>query len=367
MAQRLEYTPADDFYDVAWTATERRDRYEYTTAVLADTPAAAARALHAAARGEQPPAGAAAVRAATGNGPVFAFSGNGSQWPGMATALLRDEPVFRSAVDAVDAALAPLLGWSVIHELERPADRSRLHLTEIAQPLLFAVQIGQVRLLESHGVRPVAVVGHSVGEIAAAHVCGALDLPAACQAVAARSRAQAPTAGQGRMAAVGLPADEMSKELAAYAGRLELAGVNSPQDCTIAGDATALTALGAELATRGVFFRELDLDYAFHSRAMDPIEEPLRAALSRLRPRPPRAPFVPTVTGGPAPGPRLDAAYWWHNVRRPVLFDQAVASLRDAGHDLFLSLVPPAALRPPPFASPPPPVPPPLPLLSLRP
>ncbi|WP_282792636.1 type I polyketide synthase [Streptomyces sp. CC224B] len=349
LAQHLEHTPQDEFYDVAYTATERRDRHEYATAVLAATPDQAAAALHAAAL--DPASTLRTATGAAGTAPtpcrtVFAFSGNGSQWPGMGTALLDAEPAFRRAVDEADGHLRARLGWSVAEELRRPEGQSRLHLTEVAQPLLFAVQVGLVELLASYGIRPQAVVGHSIGEVAAAHAAGALDLPGACLVVAERSRAQAATAGTGTMAAVGLGAADLAKELAPFTGRLEIAGVNGPGDCTVAGERRALAQLGAELTTRGVFFRRLDLDYAFHSRAMDPLEDELLAALAPLTCGDHRIPFVSTVTGAPLAGPRLDASYWWCNVREPVLFDQAVGALLDEGPAVFLEIGPHAVLTP---------------------
>ncbi|MFF9203524.1 SDR family NAD(P)-dependent oxidoreductase [Streptomyces sp. NPDC014986] len=338
MAQHLELTRDGEFYDVSYTSTMRRTRHEHRAAVLAHDPVEAAEAFRAVADGTVPGVPAASGKVA------FVFSGNGSQWHGMGVQLLRGEPAFRQAVEAVDAELAPRLGWSVLEELT--AGKSRLHLTEVAQPLLFAVQVGLVRLLEGNGVRPDAVVGHSVGEIAAAHVCGALDLAAACLVVAERSRAQAPTAGRGRMAAVGLSWEDARKEITARAGRLEVAGVNTPTDVTLAGDPTVLAELGRDLDGRGVLFRELDLDYAFHSRAMDGIEEPLKAALARLRSGAPRIPFASTVTGGLVEGEELDADHWWRNVREPVLFADAVGALAEAGCGLFVEIGPHAVLAP---------------------
>ncbi|MDG9702555.1 type I polyketide synthase [Streptomyces sp. DH37] len=338
MAQHLELTDACDFRDVSYTSAVRRARHEHRAAVLACDPVEAAEALRAVANGAVP-----AVPAASGK-VAFVFSGNGCQWHGMGVELLRGEPAFRQAVEAVDAELAPRLGWSVVEELT--ARESRLHLTEVAQPLLFAVQTGLVRLLEAYGVRPDAVVGHSVGEIAAAHVSGSLDLASACAVVAERSRAQAPTAGRGRMAAVGLPWEDARKEVAARTGRLEVAGVNTPTDVTLAGDPAALAELGRDMEARGVFFRELDLDYAFHSRAMDGIGEPLKAALARLRPGAHRTPLASTVTGGFVEGEELDADHWWRNVREPVLFADAVRALADDGCGLFVEIGPHAVLAP---------------------
>ncbi|MET9296823.1 SDR family NAD(P)-dependent oxidoreductase [Streptomyces sp. NPDC003077] len=339
LADRLEDAgPADGFYDLAHTAVLRRGHHPHRAVVLASRPGEAAHALRALAEGGSPAGGATAEQTRRG-AVAFAFSGNGSQWAGMGADLL-GEPAFRDAVDAVDAALAPHLGWSVREALAAPPEGWRLERTAVAQPLLFATQLGLVALLETHGLRPGAVVGHSVGETAAAYVSGALTLPDAAAVVAARSRAQQTTAGAGRMAAVGLSEDEIRAELAAFDGALELAGVNSPQDVTVTGDPRALAALEERVRERGAFFRALDLDYAFHGRAMDPITEPLRAELAGLRPGPARLPFASAVTGALAEGGTLDAGYWVRNVREPVRFADAVRALRAEGCDVFVEIGP---------------------------
>lgn len=148
------------------------------------------------------------------------------------------------------------------------------------------------------------------------------------------------------MAAVGLPEEQAREELAGYDGALEIAGVNSDRDVTVAGDADALAAWGAELTARGVFFRDIGLDYAFHSQAMDPIREPLLTALDGLAPTPARVPFVSTVTGTLLDGPELDAGYWWRNVREPVRFAEAAALLTDGHAGTLVEIGPHPVLRP---------------------
>ncbi|MFC9932276.1 SDR family NAD(P)-dependent oxidoreductase [Streptomyces sp. NPDC127190] len=335
MAEYLQFTH-DDLYDVAYTATQRRTRHENAACVLAEDTVQAADALLRLAGGEQPETASTAVREASGR-VAFIFDGNGSQWAGMGADLL-SEPVFAAAVDDIDSCLRPHLSWSVHEKLA--AGSPGLERTEVAQPLLFAVQVGLVRLLEAYGIEPDAVAGHSVGEIAAAHIAGCLDLEQACRVVAVRSRAQAMTAGSGRMAAVGLGAQEAAKECVAFQGRLEVAGINSATDVTMAGDAGALAELGEQLAARGVFFRVLDLDYAFHSRHMDPAREEVTEPLGALRPRKGRLLFASTVTGALLAGHRLDAEYWWGNVRRPVLFADAVRALADEGCTHFVEIGP---------------------------
>ncbi|MEU6726609.1 SDR family NAD(P)-dependent oxidoreductase [Nonomuraea wenchangensis] len=333
LAARLSTASDEEFYDLSYTSCRRRGHRELRAAVIAGSAAEAAERLTRLAADDM------AGGASAGGRVAFVFSGNGSQWAGMGADLLRSEPVFRAAVHAADAALSPWLGWSVAEELAAPAQRSRLALTEVAQPALFAVQVGLLEMVRDWGVRPHAVAGHSVGEIAAAYAAGILDLGQAARVVAVRSRAQAPTAGLGRMAAAGLAPDEAADVLARYAGRLELAAVNSGRDVTVAGDPGALAALGDELASRGVFFRPLDLDHAFHSAAMDGAEKAVRVGLDGLRAGAAGIPFVSTVTGRELQE-GLDAEYWWRNVRRPVLFAQAVERLKERGCELFVEIGP---------------------------
>ncbi|MEY9988679.1 acyl transferase domain-containing protein/NADPH:quinone reductase-like Zn-dependent oxidoreductase/SAM-dependent methyltransferase/acyl carrier protein [Streptomyces sp. V4I8] len=343
MAERLREAAPEEFYDLARTSTLRRSAHPHRAAVLAADAREAADRLDG--LFAESPSHGAVIRKAERAAVAFVYSGNASQWPGMAADLMAGEAVFRNAVEEADAALAPHLGWSVAKELERPA-APRWARTEIAQPVLFAVQVGLTALLESQGVRPGAVAGHSVGEVAAAYTAGALTLEQAALVLAQRSRTQAATAGRGRMAAVGLGEDAAREELARFGGALEIAGINSDRDVTVAGDPDALAALGAELSGRGVFFRELDLHYAFHSRAMDPIEEPLRAALAGLAPAAARVPFVSTVTANPLTGREPDAAYWWRNVREPVRFGQAMDRLAADGIGIVVEIGPHPVLRP---------------------
>ena len=322
-----------DFYDTAYTTVRRRGHHPCRSVVFAPDPGTAAARLRDGVQQTGP------VEALPRGDVAFVFSGNGAQWAGMGTRLLAESPSFRDAVEAADAALTPLVGWSVRDELSAP-DEDRLALTEIAQPLLFAVQVGLVAALAERGVRPAAVMGHSVGEIAAAHTAGALDLAAAARVVAVRSQAQALTAGRGAMAAVGLSAEQAAHELAAFAGSLELAAVNSPQDVTVAGSEESLKRLADVLADRQVFFRRLDLNYAFHSHRMDGIEEPLRTRLAGLSPGEALMPFASTVTGRLAAGTDLTAGYWWRNVREPVRFLDAARALAEQGCDAFVEIGP---------------------------
>ncbi|AZQ34043.1 SDR family NAD(P)-dependent oxidoreductase [Streptomyces cyaneochromogenes] len=341
-AEHLEGLAPDAFHDTAYTACRRQARYEQRVALLAEDPSAAARALRRVARGEPAPGAARGVGVERGR-IALVFSGNGSQWAGMGAELLGADGDFTAEVDAVDEVLRPLLGWSVREEMAAPRGPEVWQRTEIAQPMLFALQAGLVAALTARGFTPAAVCGHSVGEVAAAYCAGALDRGAACRVIAARSRAQGGTAGCGRMAAVGLGSSEAEKLIAetGQAERLVVAGVNSARDVTVAGDAEALAGLGEVLGERGVFFRDLGLDHAFHSPAMDALCGPLATALSGLPARPARIPLASTVTGRLSGGAALDADYWWRNVRAPVRFAEAVDALvGEAGCDVLVEIGP---------------------------
>jgi acyl transferase domain-containing protein/NAD(P)-dependent dehydrogenase (short-subunit alcohol dehydrogenase family)/acyl carrier protein len=272
---------------------------------------------------------------------AYLFSGNGPQWWAMGHELLACAPRYRAEVERIDTAFKELAGWSLLEEMTQPEAESRMDKTEVGQPALFALQLGILRMLEAAGLRPAAVLGHSVGEVAAAFAAGALNLEQAVKVIYERSRAQANTAGAGKMAAVGLGREQALSAIAEIPGWLELAAVNSGRSVTISGDPAALAALEQKLADAGVFYRLLPLDYAFHSKAMEVIEAPLRKDLSQLCPTRATIPFVSAVEGRPIDGSELGADYWWRNIRALVQFGAAINSLlNDAGVEVFLEIGP---------------------------
>ncbi len=268
---------------------------------------------------------------------AFVFSGNGSQWRGMGRDLFAD-PFLAGWIAKIDAALRPHLGWSVAEILQ--SDDPDYDRTELAQPTLFAVQLAILEWLRAHGVEAEAVAGHSVGEVAAAYAAGILPLADACRVIAVRSQAQGRTAGAGRMAALGLSPEAAAALIQPYEERLTIAGINSPNSVTVAGDPDAIAALGEELKDSRTFYRELALDYAFHSRVMDPIRGELLERLAGLAPQGGERRFVSTVAGGEIAPERLGAAYWWDNIRKPVLFARAIDTLTADGFNTFLEIGP---------------------------
>ncbi|MFE6157931.1 type I polyketide synthase [Streptomyces sp. NPDC056486] len=346
MADRLlaeDHGSFHDFHDVAYSSVRRR-RHEHGCAVVARSAAEAADKLYRIASGDAV-LGAAAGRASTPRtGVAFVFSGNGSQWQGMARELMGPggDDAFAAKVREVCRVLSPTLGWEVSGALA--SGEYDLARTEVAQPLLFAVQLGICAALSARGIRPGMVVGHSVGEIAAACVAGRLDLETACRVVAVRSAAQGRTAGAGAMAAAAVDESTARRLLAEADGRVELAAVNSHADVTFAGDTEALRRIGEKLTAEKVFFRSLPLDYAFHSAAMDPVHDEIMAGLARIEDRKGAIPFWSTVTGDRLDAP-VDAGYWWRNIRHPVLFAPAVDSMCEAGAGILVEIGPHPVLK----------------------
>jgi myxalamid-type polyketide synthase MxaE and MxaD len=290
---------------------------------------------------DEPRPGTSSGRAAASRRVVFVFPGQGAQWAGMAQGLL-GEPVFRAALEACHAALAPE-GVAILPALAAPALPTRLG--EI-QPLLFAVQVALAALWRSWGIEPAAVVGHSMGEVAAAHVAGALDLADAARLIARRSRLLERVSGLGAMLAVELAPHEAEALLEGLHDRVSIAAENGPASTVLSGDAAALDALAARLLPRAVHCRRIQVDVASHSPFMDGLRADLLEALADLRPRRAEVPLISTVTGAALAGPELTADYWYRNLRQPVRFWPAVERLAAEGHAAFLELSPHPILLP---------------------
>lgn len=347
-AELLSEKTPEDFYDVAYAATYRRSSMEKRLALNVGTAGDAVELLAKFAQGEAVEQIVSEDVLPQPGGVAFVYSGNGAQWVGMGQKLMAESERFATIVADLDAVMLPVAGLSIIDELQADESASRLHDTVVAQPLLFTIQVALTLFLREQGIEPTAVTGHSVGEVAAAWAAGALDIDQAIRVICARSAAQGLTRGTGRMAAGGLSETAMKGALAELGDGLdvEIAGINSPDNVTISGSVDDLERIGAYLEPRGVFFRLLDLDYAFHSRQMDPIEARFAQNLADLAPvSSSKAAFVSTVTGDVPDGTALGAGYWWRNVRHPVRFADAIAKLVDLGCRVFIEIGPHAILQ----------------------
>src|SRR3954453_14617544 len=324
--------------DIGYTASLRRGHHDHRLTVVAQSTADLAEQLEAFVAGESR-RHMASGRSVPGRDRklAFVFSGMGPQWWAMGRQLLQDEPVFRDKIKQCDELLRQHAEWSLWDELTADEECSRINQTHIAQPGIFALQVGLATLWRSWGVEPAAIVGHSVGEVAAAHVAGVLDLEDPVRLIFHRSRLQHRTAGQGAMLAVGLPAEEAEQLLRGYEDRLSVAAVNSPSDVTLSGDADALDSIAASLR-EDVFTQFLQVEVPYHSHRMDPLRSELIDSLQALRPQPATVPLFSTATGGAVHGSELDATYWWKNMRDPVRFAAVMDALVQEDHDLFLEI-----------------------------
>jgi len=317
-------------------AATKRDQFPHRVMVDAASALEMGQELDLHLAGERPH-GVAAGHAVHGD-LVFVYSGNGSQWDGMGRDALAHSAAFRAAMAQLDDLLTPLLGWSVIDRLASGDLADNLHNTDVAQPLLFAVQVAIVSALRARGIKPTAHIGHSVGEVASAWASGALSLPDACLVIVARSRAQQMVHGTGSMAALGLDETEAAAVIAARGFDLVVAAINATSSVTVAGSDESIEALRLlALEQRWVFVR-LDLAYAFHSPYMDPIRLPLMAALEPIASHTPIEALISTVTGEQVGVGELDALYWWRNAREPVRFRDAVAGMIDRGARIFVEI-----------------------------
>ena len=271
--------------------------------------------------------------------PVFVFAGQGPQWWAMGRQLLEREPLFRDVMREVDATVQRVAGWSLLTELRRPEDESRIDHTDIAQPAIFALQAGLIALWNSWGVHAAKAIGHSVGEVAAAYCAGVYSLEDAARIVVHRARLQHRTFGGGRMLAVAVSEAEARTAIGVNSD-VELAAINSPRLMTLAGGVESLARIEREFQRSGVFTRWLRGHYAFHSAQMDPVRAEVLEALRDISGRREQIPLMSTVTAAPISGESLDAAYWWENIRQPVLFGPALTGLIDAGDRTFLEIGP---------------------------
>jgi acyl transferase domain-containing protein len=335
--------------DVCWNAATRRTALERRAAFVADDGLAMAAALKRHADGEA----AAAEGVAPSERPKMAFicPGQGAQWTGMARELMAREPVFRAALEACDEAARPWADWSIVEQLaaEPGSAAYRLDQIDVIQPVLVALAWAYAALWRSHGVEPEAVVGHSMGEVAAAAVAGALTLPQAMRIICRRSALMRRTSGQGAMALVELSMADAQARIAGHEAQVAVAVSNSPRSSVISGDPSVVQALMAQLESEGVFCRLVKVDVASHSPQMAPLAAELAAELHDLQPQPTsptRAALYSTVLARRAEGAELTGRYWADNLRQPVRFGATVQQMLADGITVFVELGPHPVLLP---------------------
>jgi acyl transferase domain-containing protein len=271
---------------------------------------------------------------------VFVFPPLRSEHHGMGLDLLASHNAFRRHMQLCDAALAGLVGWSVEDVLRARPGSPPLARLDVSQPALFAMSVSLAELWRSLGVRPDAMVGHSVGEIAAAATCGALALDDAARVVTTWGRSSVRLEGTGAMASLPLSAELAEEWIGRWKGRLSIAGFNSPSWTAVAGEEEAVGELLVELAGVGIHGSSMSIPAPGHSPGMAPVHEWFREELAEISPQPSPIPFYSTVSGDRLDTVGLDADYWSGNLRQPVLFEPAIRALLRDGYDVFIEVGP---------------------------
>jgi acyl transferase domain-containing protein/thioesterase domain-containing protein/acyl carrier protein len=291
--------------------------------------------------GEEPPSTVSGSPIPDDPGPVFVFSGHGSQWPGMGRRLLAEEPVFAEAVRRLDPLLYQETGFSLRADLLDGADATTM---DHVQPLVFGIQVALAELWRSHGVIPAAVIGHSFGEVAAAVVAGALSEADGAKIVALRSRLLASLAGDGAMALLELGAEEAG-ELVDGLSDVDIAVLSAPNQTVIAGRAERVRQIVSDVDSQGLLAKLVKLDVAAHSPIVDRVTGTLVSGLGQLRARPLTVAFYSTALTDPRCQPEFGAEYWAANLRQPVRFSGAVAAALADGYRRFVEISPHPVLR----------------------
>ncbi|WP_435855179.1 SDR family NAD(P)-dependent oxidoreductase, partial [Streptomyces noursei] len=336
----LQARPDAELVDVALSLATTRSRFEQRAAVVAQDRDQLIASLGALAADRPDPAVVEGEAAGRGRTAVL-FTGQGSQRAAMGRELHEAQPEFAAAFDAVCAVLDPLLDRplrEVVFAEDGSDEAALLDETGWTQPALFAVEVALFRLVESWGVRPDFVAGHSIGEIAAAHVAGVLTLEDACRLVAARATLMQALPAGGAMIAIQATEDEIAAHLD---DTVAIAAVNGPQSVVISGDEEAAETIAATFAERGRKTKRLRVSHAFHSPRMDGMLDAFRIVAEGLTYRAPRIPLVSDLTGRRADDAEVcTAEYWVRHVREAVRFADCVRTLRDAGATTFLELGP---------------------------
>ncbi|EUA44471.1 acyl transferase domain protein [Mycobacterium xenopi 3993] len=339
--QHLVAHPHEDVADVGWSLAGR-SVFEHRAVVLGTDRERLLSGLGSWPTTTREPRWCAAAHGRRQDG--VRLSRQGSQWLGMGVELLDTAPVFAQQINDCADAFAEFVDWSLTDVLRGAPGAPGLDRVDVVQPALFAVMVSLAELWRSIGVRPDAVIGHSQGEIAAAHVAGALSLRDAARVVTLRSKLLRELTGRGGMVSLACSAEQARDVLAPFANRIGIAAINGRSAVVVSGEVAALEELVQRCTEHELRARRIDVDYASHSADVEAIREQLARALSGIEPRSTRTAFFSTVTGGLLDTAGLDADYWYRNIRQTVEFDRAIRSACEHGYRAFIETSPHPAL-----------------------
>jgi acyl transferase domain-containing protein/Zn-dependent alcohol dehydrogenase/NADP-dependent 3-hydroxy acid dehydrogenase YdfG/acyl carrier protein len=334
----------DDFAEILSNVTHRRSFHSNRLAVFANSQEDLIEKLEAFEEG------ILVKGVSSGTAPVekpkiaYVYTGMGPQWWKMGRELMGNEPVFLEAVEECDRCFIPIAGWSILEELKKPEEVSKIKETNVAQTANFIIQVGLTKMLEHYGIKPDAVVGHSVGEVTSLYVSGALSLEDALLVSYHRSRLQQTTSGSGSMLAVGLSEEELISTLVGYKD-VSIAAMNSDKAITLSGGQESLDELANKFKSMDVFHRMLDVDVPYHSPMMNPIKAELLESLRSIKGKETSIDLYSTVLAEKISGTIIDNNYWWRNVREPVRFAKAFNALVEDDHKVFIEIGPHPVLK----------------------
>jgi acyl transferase domain-containing protein/thioesterase domain-containing protein/aryl carrier-like protein len=324
-------------------ALAARPRFEHRAAVVGAGREQLLEGLAAVAAGEVGEAPGATIARAVDSafGPVFLFPGQGSQWRSMALGLLDSAPVFAAKIAACEEALEPHVEWSLRSILRREEGAADLERIDVVQPVLFSMMVSLAAMWRAAGVEPAAVLGHSQGELAAAHVAGGLTLEDAAQLVALRSQILDWGSGRGAMALVSVGAEELDARVPIWRRRVSLAGINGPSSIIVSGGTQGIEEVLALCEEQGIWTYKIRAAVgAGHSPAVEEGRPLLMEAAAGIEPRSGEIPFYSCCTAGEIDTAGLDAEYWYRNAREPVLFGPTVNLLLERGARQFVEVSP---------------------------
>ncbi|WPO75009.1 SDR family NAD(P)-dependent oxidoreductase [Streptomyces sp. KN37] len=334
--------------DVGWSLASSRAGLEHRAVVLGSGREGLLAGLEAVAAGEPAEGVVSGVRAGEGDGVVFVFPGQGSQWAGMATELVDGSSVFAERFGECADALAPHIDWVPVDVLRGEPGAPSLDRVDVVQPMLWAVMVSLAEVWRASGVKPAAVIGHSQGELAAAVVAGVLSVEDGARIVALRSQLIGrELAGQGGMVSVPLAEAAAVGLIEPWSGRISVATVNGPQSTVVAGEAAALDELMAACERDGVNARRIPVDYGSHTPQVEQLKDALLELAAPVTARSGDVPMYSTVTGELLGEGVADAEYWFRNLRQPVRFHDTVRGLIASGHTTFVEVSPHPVLTSP--------------------
>ncbi len=336
----LDKNPDVNLADIAFTLSQRRSLFNHRLAVSAGLNEELKNKLNQFIQGDKPEGSFQGKCFETKPKLAFVYTGMGPQWWGMGRELLQTSPDFLKIVEFCDRKLIPLSEWSILEELNKSEKDSRIEDPVVAQVLNYVLQAGLTEVMKLRGIVPDAIIGHSIGEVAAAYASGILSLEEGLLVAYYRATIQSIQKNKGTMLAAGMSLQEVQLILAQYDGRISLAAVNGPQSATLAGNREDLEKIVLTLDKENIFNRFLRVNVAYHSHQMELLQQQVLDTLHFLQPKRAIIPFYSTVFGELLDDIPLNADYWWKNIRQPVLFAQAMQDMLKRGYQLFVEIGP---------------------------